>query len=120
MLEKVEIYNRSYDQYVGSAQQAEKSRKFNTAQEFYEQGANATDATEEEKSACRAKALEMKECAGYWNMANQVLKKLKELQGQGGRADYGMIEECYEVAIANYESLYKIRNDEEFQDEPPY
>ena len=26
-----------------------------------------------------------------------------------------MIEECYEVAIANYESLYKIRNDEEFQ-----
>lgn len=115
LLEKVEIYNRSYDQYVGSAQQAEKSRKFNTAQEFYEQGANATDATEEEKSACRAKALEMKECAGYWNMANQVLKKLKELQGQGGRADYGMIEECYEVAIANYESLYKIRNDEEFQ-----
>ena len=113
--EKVEIYNRSYDQYVGSAQQAEKSRKFNTAQEFYEQGANATDATEEEKSACRAKALEMEDCAGYWNMANQVLKKLKELQRQGGRADYGMIEECYEVAIANYESLYKIRNDEEFQ-----
>lgn len=115
LLEKVEIYNRSYDQYVGSAQQAEKSRKFNTAQEFYEQGANATDATEEEKSACRAKASEMKECAGYWNMANQVLNKLKELQKQGGRADYGMIEECYEVAIANYESLYKIRNDEEFQ-----
>lgn len=113
--EKVEIYNRSYDQYVGSAVEAEKSRKYNTAQEFYEQGANAKDATEEEKAACRAKALEMKECAGYWNMANQVLKKLKELQGQGGRADYGMIEECYEVAIGNYESLYKIRNDEEFQ-----
>ena len=115
LLEKVEIYNRSYDQYVGSAVEAEKSRKFNTAQEFYEQGASATDATEDEKAACRAKALEMKECAGYWNMANQVLKKLKELQQQGGKADYGMIEECYEVAIANYESLYKIRNDEEFQ-----
>ena len=57
----------------------------------------------------------MKECAGYWNMANQVLKKLKELKEEGGTADYGMIEECYEVAIANYQSLYKVRNDEEFQ-----
>ena len=113
--EKVEIYNRSYDQYVGSALQAEKSRKYNTAQEFYEQGANAEDATEEEKASCRAKAQEMKECAGYWNMANTVLKKLKELKKQGGMADYGMIEECYEVAIANYNSLYKVRNDEEFQ-----
>lgn len=113
--EKVEIYNRSYDQYVGSALEAEKSRKYNTAQEFYEQGANAEDATEEEKASCRAKAQEMKECAGYWNMANVVLKKLKELKKQGGMADYGMIEECYEVAIANYKSLYKVRNDEEFQ-----
>lgn len=113
--EKVEIYNRSYDQYVGSALEAEKSRKFNTAKEFYEQGANAIDATEEEKASCRIKAAEMKECAGYWNMANQVLKKLKELKEEGGTADYGMIEECYEVAIANYQSLYKVRNDEEFQ-----
>ncbi len=115
LLEKVEIYNRSYDQYVGSALEAEKSRKFNTAKEFYEQGANAIDATEEEKASCRIKAAEMKECAGYWNMANQVLKKLKELKEEGGTADYGMIEECYEVAIANYQSLYKVRNDEEFQ-----
>lgn len=113
--EKVEIYNRSYDQYVGSALEAEKSRKFNTAKEFYEQAANAADATEEEKASCRAKAAEMEECTGYWNMANQVLNKLKELKKEGGSADYGMIEECYEVAIANYQSLYKIRNDEEFQ-----
>lgn len=113
--EKVEIYNRSYDQYVGSALEAEKSRKFNTAKDFYEQAAAAEDATEEEKASCRAKAAEMEECTGYWNMANQVLNKLKELKKQGGTADYGMIEECYEVAIANYQSLYKIRNDEEFQ-----
>ena len=113
--EKVEIYNRSYDQYVGSALEAEKSRKFNTAKDFYEQAASAVDATEEEKASCRAKAAEMEECTGYWNMANQVLNKLKELKKEGGSADYGMIEECYEVAIANYQSLYKIRNDEEFQ-----
>ena len=66
--EKVEIYNRSYDQYVGSALEAEKSRKFNTAKDFYEQAASAVDATEEEKASCRAKAAEMEECTGYWNI----------------------------------------------------
>lgn len=109
------VYERSYVQYIASASEAEKSRRFNTAQQFYEQAANAPDATEEEKASALERATEMKECTEYWNVTNQVLKQLKEYKEQGETADYDKVEECYNIAIENYEKLYKVRNDKEFQ-----
>ncbi len=110
-----EKYNTSYDQYLAAAVQSVKARKFKAASDFYRQAAGAPDAPEENKATCEARAEDMDNCFEFMDMANKALRRLKVEKEKGQMIDYGLLEECYNVAIKNYGSLYELTKDEEFK-----
>lgn len=109
------VYNTSYDQALANALQSVKTRKYKAAADFYRQAAEAQDAPEGAKATCEARAADMDKCFEFMDMANKALRRLKEEKKKGEMVDYGLIEECYNVAIKNYESLYQLTQDEEFK-----
>ncbi len=109
------VYNTSYDQYLANALEAVKTRKFKAAADFFRQAAEATDVPADGKATCEARATDMDNCFEFMDMANKALRRLKTEKEKKEMADYGLIEECYNVAIKNYESLYQLTQDEEFK-----
>lgn len=109
------IYNTSYDQYLANAVAASKTRKFKAAADFYRQAAEAEDAPEEGKATCLQRAADMEQYFDFMDMANKALRRLKKEKEKGEMLDYGLVDECYNVAIKNYESLYQLTQDEELK-----
>ena len=56
----------------------------------------------------------MNSCAGYMKAANIALQAMKLRQSKREEVEIDQIEECYDIVIANYRSLYQLRNDELF------
>ncbi|MCM1108358.1 MAG: hypothetical protein NC388_04785 [Clostridium sp.] len=110
-----EKYNTSYDQYLSNALASAKTYKYKAAADFYRQAAEAPDAPADGKATCAARAADMDNCFGCMDMANKALRRLKTEKEKGRMVDYGLLEECYNVAIKNYVSLYELTKDEEFE-----
>lgn len=109
---KETVFGRAYDQYMASAQQAEKTRQYSTAKGFYEQALK--EATPEDTLETRKKMELMATCEAYIAEASDALKQLQAIKKSGKEVGFSGIESLYESAIANYNALYKIVNDERY------
>lgn len=110
---KEKVYGREYNQDIENAKIAEQTRNYSNAKSYYEQALQKAE-TPEEKRLCEEKIQEMDSCAGYMQAANTALRAMKIRQSKREEVEIDQIEECYDVVIANYRSLYQLRNDELF------
>ena len=110
---KEKVFGREYNQDIENAKIAEQARKYSTAEGYYEQALQKAE-TLEEKNLCEEKIREMNSCAGYMKAANIALQAMKLRQSKREEVEIDQIEECYDIVIANYRSLYQLRNDELF------
>ena len=80
---KEKVFGREYNQYLESAQQAEKTRQYSMAKGFYEQALNEADVTPEEKETCEKKVEQMATCIAYMSEANKALDSLQAFKKSG-------------------------------------
>lgn len=109
---KEKVFGREYNQYLESAQQAEKTRQYSMAKGFYEQALNEADVTPEEKETCEKKVEQMATCIAYMSEANKALDSLQAFKKSGKEVEFSRIESFYKCVIDNYAALHEIMNDE--------
>ena len=111
-LQKTIVGTTALAEKLKSANMAYQGRRFKEALTFYTQASEDSEATEADRTACRGWIETINTCIEAQTEANKSLLLLKNYKEKGGDVNPDKIIELFNVAIANYKTLYSItRND---------
>ncbi len=97
------------------AQNAYNAGQFKTAITYYQQAIESDEATEENKTEIQGFLSRVQTCSEAQNEANKSLTLLKVYKEKGEAVNPDKVIELYDIAIANYKTIYSITRHERYQ-----
>lgn len=98
------------------AQNAYNAGQFKAAITYYQQALESDEATEENKVEIQGFLSRVQTCSEAQNEANKSLTLLKVFKEKGEAVNPDKVVELYDVAIANYKTIYSITRNERYQE----
>ena len=102
--EKLNLANNAYN-----------AGQFKTAAAYYQQAMESKEATDENKNEIQAFLSRVNDCSAAQLEANKVLTLLKNYKENGKDVNPDEVVALYDVAIANYKTIYSITRNERYQ-----
>ena len=98
------------------AQNAYNAGQFKAAITYYQQALESDEATEENKIEIQGFLSRVQTCSEAQNEANKSLTLLKVFKEKGEAVNPDKVVELYDIAIANYKTIYSITRHERYQE----
>lgn len=102
--EKLNLANNAYN-----------AGQFKTAASYYQQALESKEATDENKTEIQAFLSRVNDCSAAQIEANKVLTLLKNYKDNGKDVNPDEVVALYDVAIANYKTIYSITRNDRYQ-----
>lgn len=97
------------------AQNAYNAGQFKTAITYYQQAFESDEATDDNKGEIQGFLSRVQTCADAQAEANKALALLKVFKEKGEAVNPDKVVEVYDLAIANYQTIYSITRNDKYQ-----
>jgi hypothetical protein len=109
------VFRNRYEQLKDQADREYRQRKYNAAAKSYREAANDPSANQYDKETCLGNATQMDLYSELKVAANSQIRTINDMKAKGGMIDYNLLEETYNAAIQNFQTLKDQTQDEYYE-----